>query len=244
MHTATKPRTATRRYPRGEETKQRVIDAAVEIFGRQGFAGTSTRDIAAAAEVKTPAIQYYFDGKLGLYLACIDQLTNMVWRRISPAVMACQERVAAGAPLDDLVAHLGEVQNCLIDSLFADHEGDAIRRLLAWEDAENDANSSDQFMQQRIGLPLIETFRQVVECVTAAPLRPIEIEMHAVSLMGLTTIFHVNQCRVMDMFNWSTNDDGFLTTLKAVANRQLAYALTGLSNPGGASALGESPSGS
>lgn len=238
MDTATKPRTATGRYPRGEETKQRIVDAAIVIFGRQGFAGTSTRDIAAAAEVKTPAIQYYFDGKLGLYQACIDQLTGMVWRRISPAVAACQEQVAAGAALDDLVACLSEVQNCLIDSFFADHEGSAIRRLLAWEDAENDANSSEQFMRDRIGLPIFETFRQVVERVAAIPLSPIEIEMHALSVMGVTMIFHINQCRVMDMLHWPSVDEGLLATLKTVADRQLAYALAGLARPPGARASG------
>lgn len=226
-----KPRTATGRYPRGEETKQRVIAAAVEIFGRQGFAGTSTRDIAAAASVNTPAIQYYFDGKLGLYNACVDQLTCRVWHRIAPAVRACQESVAAGAALDSIIASLGEVQSCLIDSFFSDHEGHAIRRLLAWEDAENGENTSEKFMKDRIGLPIFETFKKVVDHIVATPMPPIEKEMHALSMMGVSMIFHFNQSRVMDMLNWSTLDDRLLATLKAVAHKQLAYALVGLSCP-------------
>ncbi|WP_375397784.1 CerR family C-terminal domain-containing protein [uncultured Sphingomonas sp.] len=227
-----KPRTATGRYPRGEETKQRIIDVAIDIFGRQGFAGTSTRDIAACAKVNTPAIHYYFGGKLGLYNACIDRLTDGVWRRISPAVLACQASVDAGASLDGLVASLGEVQNSLIDSFFADREGQAIRRLLAWEDAENGENTSEAFMKDRIGTPLFQTFQKVVERVAAAPMRRIDLELHALSLMGLSMIFHFNQTKVMDMLDRPALDDTLIATLKAVARQQLSYALAGLAGSG------------
>ena len=223
-------RNASRRYPCGVETRQRVIAAAIEIFGRQGYAGTSTRDIAAAAEVNTPAIQYYFGGKLGLYKASIDQLTSMVSRRIAPAVCNCRMRVAAGAPLAEVLLALTEVQNCLIDSFFAGPEGEAIRKLLAWEDAENGENTSEHFMKERIALPIFETFQKVVEHIVTTPLPRIELEMHALSLMGVSMIFHLNQSRVLDMLDWSTPDADLLTTLKAVAHKQLGYALAGLSH--------------
>ncbi len=229
MIISAKAHAAARRYPRGEETKQRVIDAAVAIFGRQGFAGTSTRDIAAAADVNTPAIQYYFGGKLGLYTASIDQLTDMVSRRIAPTLCACQSSISAGASLDEVVAALSNVQSCLIDSFFAVPEGDAIRKLLAWEDAENSENTSEHFMKERIGLPIFETFHKAVEHIVTTPMQRAEMEMHALSLMGVSMIFHFSQSRVLDMLNWSTLDAGLLATLKAVAHKQLGYALVGLS---------------
>jgi AcrR family transcriptional regulator len=227
---STNVRAAPGRYPRGEETKQRIINAAIEIFGRQGFAGTSTRDIAAAADVNTPAIQYYFGGKVGLYKGCIDQLTSMVSRQITPAALKCHASIEAGAPLDDIFAALGEVQSSLIDSFFGNRDGDAIRRLLAWEDAENGENTSDHFMKDRIGLPIFQTFQNVVEHIVATSMPKIEIEMHALSLMGISMIFHFNQSRVMDMLNWTTLDHALLDTLKAVARKQLAIALVGLAD--------------
>lgn len=226
-----KPLPTNRRYPRGEETKLRIICSAIETFGRQGYAGTSTRDVSAAANVNTPAISYYFGNKLGLYQACIDRLTARVQTKIADALQACRADVAAGAPLETIIASLGEVQSCLIDSFFTDDEGAAIRRLLAWEDAEHGENMSDSYMKDRIGLPVFETFRGVVEHVVATPLPRTEIEMHAMALMGITMIFHLNQSRVMDMLRWPTLDDGLLATLKVVAHRQLAHALTGLSRP-------------
>ena len=68
-------------YTRGDETRQRIIDAAVKLFGEHGFAGASTRDIATAAGVNAPALQYYFENKEGVY------------REIGRA--SCRERVFA-----------------------------------------------------------------------------------------------------------------------------------------------------
>ena len=50
-------------YQRGEETRARIVEAAVVVFGERGYDGASTRDLANAAGVNAPAIQYYFDGK-------------------------------------------------------------------------------------------------------------------------------------------------------------------------------------
>ena len=56
-------RTSAGGYARGDETRQRIIEAAIELFGERGFAGASTREIAAMAGVNAPALQYYFENK-------------------------------------------------------------------------------------------------------------------------------------------------------------------------------------
>ena len=53
-------------YARGEETRARIVTAALRLFGQRGFDGASTRDIATAAAVNAPALQYYFDNKEGV----------------------------------------------------------------------------------------------------------------------------------------------------------------------------------
>jgi TetR/AcrR family transcriptional regulator, regulator of cefoperazone and chloramphenicol sensitivity len=66
-------------YQRGEETRARIVTAALKLFGERGFEGASTRDIATSAGVNAPALQYYFDNKEGVYLACIDHIVSRVW---------------------------------------------------------------------------------------------------------------------------------------------------------------------
>jgi len=223
-----KARPAFGRYPCGEETRQRIIDTAVEIFGRQGFSGTSTRDIAVAAGIKTPAIQYYFGSKLGLYDACIEKLTATAAQRITPELEHCRAVVAAGAPLDRIVAALCRVQDCLIDSFFDEYEGHAIHRLLAWEDVENTLSASDTLMKERIGRPIFETFRAAVVCVMSPPALPSEVEIQAMALMGISMIFHTNRNRVLDLIKQPGFSEDVLRTLKHVARQQVAFVFSGL----------------
>ncbi|WP_174614054.1 forespore capture DNA-binding protein RefZ [Virgibacillus ihumii] len=50
------------KYP----TKQKVVDAASQLFFQNGFHGTSVRDIADKATVNVSLISYYFKSKQGL----------------------------------------------------------------------------------------------------------------------------------------------------------------------------------
>lgn len=59
------------RKPRsdGEQSRERLLMAAIRLFAERGFASTSTRDIALAAGTNVAAISYYFGDKAGLYRA-------------------------------------------------------------------------------------------------------------------------------------------------------------------------------
>ncbi len=56
------------------ESRSRLIDAALDLFGSQGFEATSTRAIAARAKVNLAAIPYYFRSKEGLYRAVAQHI--------------------------------------------------------------------------------------------------------------------------------------------------------------------------
>lgn len=58
------------------DPKQRIRDAAVELFAYQGFSAVGTRDIAKKAKVNLAMINYYFGGKLGLLKALLTEYVN------------------------------------------------------------------------------------------------------------------------------------------------------------------------
>lgn len=65
----------TRKRPQARaESRIRLIDAALDLFGSQGFEATSTRAIAARAKVNLAAIPYYFRSKEGLYRAVAQHI--------------------------------------------------------------------------------------------------------------------------------------------------------------------------
>ncbi|MFJ5382597.1 TetR family transcriptional regulator, partial [Cupriavidus sp. CER94] len=81
-------------YQRGEETRARIIEAAMRLFAAHGFDGASTRDIAREANVNAPALQYYFDNKEGVYLACIEYFVERAWAMLQDVVAAAEGLLA------------------------------------------------------------------------------------------------------------------------------------------------------
>lgn len=56
------------------DTRSRLANEALTLFLQQGFAATSVREIAAAAEVTIPALYYHFESKDGLLGSLVEQL--------------------------------------------------------------------------------------------------------------------------------------------------------------------------
>ncbi len=83
---------------RGEESRARILRAALDLFGREGFEGATTRRIAAAAGASLPAIRYYFDSKEGLYLACAREIVARYEAGIGGLVAKVAGEVAALDP--------------------------------------------------------------------------------------------------------------------------------------------------
>jgi len=52
---------------RSKESKERILNIALELFANNGFDKTSTREIAKKANVNISAIKYYFGDKESLY---------------------------------------------------------------------------------------------------------------------------------------------------------------------------------
>ncbi len=52
--------------------KERILQAAVHLFARKGFAGTGLRELAAMAEVNLAMINYFFGSKKDLLKVILD----------------------------------------------------------------------------------------------------------------------------------------------------------------------------
>lgn len=73
-----------RSYRPGEETRGRLLEAGLVLFGRQGFDGTSVRQLAVRAGVAVPAIAYHYTDKAGLYHACALHVIRRYRERMAP----------------------------------------------------------------------------------------------------------------------------------------------------------------
>lgn len=79
MHTPSSSPTAIgQETARGAQSRERMLRAAVDQFGRHGFDGTTTRMVAQAAGMNLGAIPYYFGTKNELHLGAVDFLADFI----------------------------------------------------------------------------------------------------------------------------------------------------------------------
>lgn len=91
--------------------RQRLLEAALELFARKGYAATSVRELVEHAGVTKPVLYYYFQNKAGLYLALIQGGLTEFYQTASQAKHnpgTTQERITAYCLgiFDVFVSHL------------------------------------------------------------------------------------------------------------------------------------------
>lgn len=86
-----------------EDQRVRIITHAVKVFARSGFQATPVVDVATAAKVSTAYVFRLFPGKLGLFVAAVQDC----YRQVADAMMAGAEQsrsLGPAAVLDAMTA--------------------------------------------------------------------------------------------------------------------------------------------
>jgi len=78
---------------RGEITRDALVQAALEVFGRDGFNAASTRDIAKLAGTNQALINYHFKGKQGLYLAVFEHIASQMMQGVGNIASSILEEI-------------------------------------------------------------------------------------------------------------------------------------------------------
>ncbi|MER1903969.1 transcriptional regulator CecR, partial [Proteus mirabilis] len=120
---------------RGELAKRQLLEAACEIFGKNGPDSATTRQIAQAAKQNIAAIAYYFGSKEGLYLAVAQYIADLIRLDFEPTVAQLDDFLEKPNPTE----HLPLLQKLIIDSflqyarLVLDKSNVHISRIMARE---------------------------------------------------------------------------------------------------------------
>src|ERR1700734_1565431 len=94
---SSKPRNPPRAvHQKGQETRDRILDAALKAFGEASFLAVTTRQIASAAAVSLPTLQYYFGDKEGLYRVCAEAIVERFRRHTEAAGASAAQSLREG----------------------------------------------------------------------------------------------------------------------------------------------------
>jgi AcrR family transcriptional regulator len=95
---------------KSERTRQRILDAAAEIFRREGYAGARLSDIAALAGMQTGSLYYHFDSREALVEEVLRLGVVMAWGHVREALAALPDDLTPLARLEVAIrAHAAAV---------------------------------------------------------------------------------------------------------------------------------------
>jgi AcrR family transcriptional regulator len=178
-------RTSRRKEKTAEAaTRERLLDAAEDLFGEHGFDGASVRAITAHARANLGAVTYHFGSKEELYLAAFFRRVRPVNERRLAELAALREARGPKQPLA-----VAEVLRCLLRgplSVAIEHPG--FVRLLA-----RNLTQPPAFAAARIGRemdPLHSPF--MVELARALPRLPPPVLAFRLMLTGGALFFLLN----------------------------------------------------
>jgi len=80
------------------ETRQRLVEAAGEVFAKQGFRNVTIREICEKAKANIAAVHYHFGGKEEIYTAVFDFARNCALAQVdeqTPSSAPAEERLRA-----------------------------------------------------------------------------------------------------------------------------------------------------
>ena len=128
----------------GPERRAQIIDAAIALFGRHGFKGTTTKSLARASGVSEATIFKHFPTKNDLYAAAFDRRTGVGTEQLVAELQDYAER--------------GEDERLLrtlIRAIFYGYEHDRdLHRMLLYAWLEQEAEDNQQWSDQMQRYPL------------------------------------------------------------------------------------------
>lgn len=77
-----------------EETRARILDAALTIFSSKGYHDTRMDEIVEESHTSKGAIYFYFPNKERLFIALVDQFADLLERKVTEAVEREEQGIA------------------------------------------------------------------------------------------------------------------------------------------------------
>jgi TetR/AcrR family transcriptional regulator, regulator of cefoperazone and chloramphenicol sensitivity len=215
------------RRDRGADTRTQLIEAALDVFGRLGYEGASTREIAKAAGANLAAIVYHFGGKEGLHLAVAEHIATSIAQKIGPTLAAVAGPETSATPKAARAA-LHKLIETFIEVILGSAEAERWARFIVREQ-----------MQPTAAFDVIYRFlggaaTTATRLVAAALSRPDDEEtrVRVFTFLGQVLVFRVAQTLVLRRMEWTVVEDPQRALIKRVVLGQIDHILDAERKPG------------
>lgn len=190
--------TARRLDARGDATRERLIRAAVDLFGRKGFDGVGAREISATAGVPLAAIPYHFGTKDALYRAALERVRDELATALAPAVQAARAALREGpaAAREGLAAF----QAALLDVMAVNPQSASWAKMLLRE--HFDPSASYDVVYEDAGRGAVELLSALIGVATGRAPDDEGVLIEAFARMGEVLAFRITQEAINRRLDW------------------------------------------
>lgn len=212
---------------RGVDTHAQLIEAALDVFGRLGYEGASTREIAKAADANLAAIVYHFGGKEGLHLAVAQHIADSIAAKVGPTLASVAGPESSATPQAARAA-LHKLIDTFIEVILGSAEAERWARYIVREQMQPTA-AFDVIYRFLGGAVTIAT--QLVAMALSRP-DDEETRVRVFTFLGQVLVFRVAQTLVLRRTVWKTIGDAERATIKRVVLGQIDDILDAAQKPG------------
>jgi AcrR family transcriptional regulator len=193
----TTPAAGRPRGNRGADTRSQLIASGLNVFGRQGFEGASTRTIASGAGANLAAIVYHFGSKEGLHLAVAEHVAGEILARIGPALAAISRPEAAASP-EAARAALKLLVGTFVDVMLGDAEAEHWARFIVREQMQPTA--AFDVMYRFMGNAALVATR--LTAVALGRREDAAVRIRVFTFLGQVLVFRVANALVLRRMEW------------------------------------------
>ena len=215
-------------YSCGDETSARIIEAALTLFGEQGYEGASTREIAELAGVNAPALNYYFKSKEGLYNACIEYMVEQIWAFLAPTIEQAQAQLGARPDTEQLIETFCSIQSKIAEFMLVSNRTNSWRKFYAREQAGLGPSAGEEMISQRIGQRLIGVTSGIISRLMGPNASQEECILRSMALTGQLLPFHLTRNSSLKALDWDVLTPQRYAMLMNIVLEQTVTLLRGL----------------
>ncbi|MEM8809039.1 MAG: CerR family C-terminal domain-containing protein [Cyanobacteria bacterium P01_G01_bin.38] len=210
---------------RGEEARQRLIEAGIEIFGTHGYESASTRSIVEKAGVNLGAIPYYFDNKKGLYRAVAKHIaTHLNDPMIDTAIAQIDHKVKTSSlSTEQALELMHELFDAFITTLLSADRPELWTQFIFRELME--PSSVFDILNERVVKKTISPCAALIGKILDQPADSAECTVRAFSLFGQVLIFRMLRESTLRSLGWKAFDSDHLDLIRNIVHQQVDDAL-------------------
>ncbi len=201
----------------------RLLDTAIDQFGRNGIEGASTRAIATAAGTTMSSITYHYGSKQGLYLAAARHIADQMGERLAPALAVSEKEGREGEGPDAALTELLTIIDGFV-AIMAHPESTAWARFIVREQMEP-TEAFDVLYGSVMG-PLVDRFSALIVRIRGGQCAAAEARLKTLAIVGQVIVFRVARATLLRATGWNDIDASGAAVIRRIIRAHTIAILT------------------